>query len=216
MIFWLGILFSIVFMIAVMKKGLYEIWGIFFNAVISVYLSIILSPIIADLLPKNAGGAFGDVLTLLCLAIGFFVLLHSILYILVLSQFRVNMGKLLDSVGAPILGFLLGFLLWSFILLAASYSPLTEHRIIQKIGLNSEDLKPNISYINLYAGVIESFTASKPINPDKTIVKIIDNLIKKHSQPKAETPEDEKIIPQDKYIETKEPDEPNIVQTSDD
>lgn len=212
MIFWLGILFSIVFMIAVMKKGLYEIWAILFNAAISVYLSIKLNPIIVDLLPRNAVGEFGEALTMLCSAVGFFVLLHSILYILVLSQFRVNMGKLLDSVGAPILGFLLGFLLWSFTLLAVAYSPLAEYKIIQNIGLNSEDLKPNISYINLYAGFIESFTSSKSRQEDKTIIKIIDNLIQKHAKPKFETAAQETIIPEDKSVETKEPNEPNIVK----
>ena len=78
--------------------------------------------------------AYGNALTLAAVAAAVFLVLHGISYIFLTGQFKVVFPKVLDLVGAGVLGFLAGVLVWSFVALLVSVTPIAQSGLAQDIG----------------------------------------------------------------------------------
>ena len=110
MAFWIGIFVAAVFAWFAVKIGFYEIWAMLFNIVISIYLAIRLRPVVPKFFPAAGAAPYSDVLIIVAIALGVFLILHGITYVFLTSQFAVPFPKLFDILGAGVLGFLTGFL----------------------------------------------------------------------------------------------------------
>ncbi|MHC5074010.1 MAG: hypothetical protein ACYTFE_04205, partial [Planctomycetota bacterium] len=62
---WLGIIVGIGVAYYGFKRGFFEMWGKFFNLLISIYLALFLRPVIIEYIPDAGNSWFGNTLTIL-------------------------------------------------------------------------------------------------------------------------------------------------------
>ena len=114
MIFWIGTALALFLAAYMVKKGLYETWTLFFNALIAVYLGFALGPVLKKLLGINQPGV--EFLLLLGTTIVCLTVLYIFSYIIFLSQFHITFSKFVDYAGGGLFGFLTGLIIYSFII----------------------------------------------------------------------------------------------------
>lgn len=173
------------------KFGFYETWAMLFNIVMAVYIALFLAQPVMDFLPEEASNIrCCEALTLTVLAIGSFLILHGITYILFTSQFKVTFPKLFDILFAGLLGFFGGFLLLSFAVLIIFLTPFGAYA-----GIEEDSVEYNMSSAYWLFDGIHSVVSS----PDNEIIteKVIKQLLNK-SQSSA----------QNKNPQQSEPDKP--------
>jgi len=122
------------------KIGFYETWAMLFNIVIAIYIALFLAQPIVNFLPEETGNIpCCEALVLLIVAVGSFLILHGITYILFTSQFNVSFPKIFDILIAGLLGFCGGFLVLSFAALIICLTPFGKYAAI-----NKESVKNNM------------------------------------------------------------------------
>ncbi len=134
MIFWVGILVGAFFVWLAIGRGFYETWTMLFNVVISIYTAVYLTPVIVDIIPAAGETDYGNALTLAAVAAAVFVILYVISLTFLTGQFKVAFPKIFDNLGAGILGFLAGLLIWSFVVLLISATPIGKNDFAKSIG----------------------------------------------------------------------------------
>jgi len=178
------------------KIGFYETWAMLFNIVIAIYVALFMAQPIVNILPEEASNIrYCEALTLIVLAIGSFLILHGLTYILFTSQFKVTFPKLFDILFAGLLGFFGGFLLLSFAVLIIFLTPFGEYA-----GIEDDSVEYNMSSTYWLFDGIHSIVSS----PDNEITteKVIKQLLNK-SQPDTQnknpqqTESDKPIRPND-------------------
>jgi hypothetical protein len=178
MVFWIAILVGAVFVWLAVRMGFYQSWGLLFNIVISIYLAIFLAPLVADWAPTTGGGAgYGIMLSLIALAGGCFAILYGLSYVFLTGQFSIPFPKVLDILVAGSFGFLSGFLIWSFVALVVTASPLAQHKVLSTLGFNRQAQKANIACMAWCCDVVHSVARFEPA--ENATVKAIDHLIEK-------------------------------------
>lgn len=182
MLFWIGILISGLFAWLAIRIGFYEILVMFFNIVISIYVSIFLTPVIADFFPSANDTIFYNTFSLSIVSTGTFLILYGIAYIYLTGQFKVTFHKIFEILFAGLLGFLTGFLVFSFAALIITVTPLSQNRFISQIGFNKESQKTNISYISWWCDLVNAAVSSdEKIKSKDVINELIKNAQKKDS-----------------------------------
>lgn len=161
MVFWVGILVGGLFAWLAVKRGFYETWAILFNIVISIYLAVFLVPVIMEIFPAAGGTAYGNTLAMITTAIGAFLILHGICYTFITGQFSVSLPRILDTLGAGFLGFLTGFLVWSFVTVLVCTTPLSQNKIIKGMGFGGQSQQTNVSYICRWCNLVNKIAASE-------------------------------------------------------
>jgi hypothetical protein len=182
MVFWLGILVSGLFAWYAIKMGFYETWAFVFNIIISIYLAVFLRPIIANI-PGVGDTPYINALTMAGTAIGAFLILHGISYTFLTGQFRVSFPKILETLGCGFLGFLAGFLVWSFAGLLICITPISQNSFVKKIGLESQFRQNNASVIYWWCNLVNTAVSSE--NNRITSEQAISELLKS-AEPKAQ------------------------------
>jgi len=173
MIFWAGILVGACFAYFTSKIGFYQTWAMVFNIVVSIYLAIFLTPVIADAIPAATDTAYGYALILTAIAIGSLVILQGITYTLFTGQFSVTFPKVFNSVGGGILGFLAGFLVWSFLAVVVSTTPASANSVAQTIGFGRKVEQTNVPYISWWCNLVNTMTASEDSNTPQEIINAL-------------------------------------------
>jgi hypothetical protein len=203
MIFWITILGGAVFAWYAIKIGFYETWALLFNIVISIYLAIYLTPVVADILPAAISTHYGIALTITALAAAAFFILYGITYALFTSQFKVSFPQVFDILFAGSLGFFAGFFLISFIALLICVTPISQNKFVSEINFTRQAQEANISYISWWCDKVNWLVTSK--NNKITGWQAIDKLLTIAQSP----------VPAAPQVQAKEPprtnqeDEPN-------
>lgn len=204
MVFWAGILVGGLFIWFAVKIGFYEMWATLFNIVISIYVAVFLTPVILNIIPMTGDTAYGNALTMATIVIGIFLILHGITYIFFTGQFNISFPRIFDTLGAGVLGFLAGFLVWSFVALLISATPVSQNTFAKDIGFGSRIKQTNVPYISWWCNLVNSIVSS----PDNEITsEQVINQVLNSAQSKA----------QDKILEQAEPNKPlssNDVETT--
>jgi hypothetical protein len=184
MIFWLGILAAAFCAWLAVRIGFYEMWAMLFNVLISVYLAVVLTPVIAEVVPAAAEPPIGAALTLIALAAGSFLILHVISYTFLTGQFRVTFPKILDNLGSGILGFLGGFLIWSFLTLVVSVTPLSQNAAARNIGFGPQITQTTAPYLSWWCDLVNTAAASPDVRQpaQETIARLLDDTAKKAAE----------------------------------
>ena len=186
MVFWLSILAGGLFIWVAVRIGFFEMWTMLFNIVISIYVAIFLTPVIVDVIPAAGDTAYGTALTLTVLAVGTFLILFAISYIFLTGQFSVAFPKVFDILFAGILGFLAGALIFSFAALIITATPISQNRLMSKIGFNAQSQRSNIEYISRWCDLIH-LAVSSP-DHDTTAKQTINALLSSEQpRPPGET-----------------------------
>jgi hypothetical protein len=157
---WLGIIVGIGVAYYGFKRGFFEMWGKFFNLLISIYLSLFLRPVIIEYIPDAGNSWLGNTLTILLTGAAIFFILHGISYV-AFGQFKIELPKIFDITCGALIGFLGGVLLWSFLILLLSITPLSQNAFAQKIGMAKYSSENKATYICLWGDLINLFTGSR-------------------------------------------------------
>lgn len=213
MVFWVGILVAASFAWFAVKMGFYETWVFAFNIVISVYLAIYLQPIIVDTISAASDTPYSNALTMITTAAGAFLILHGISYIFLTSRFSVSFPKIFDTLGAGFLGFLAGFLAWSFIGLLICITPISQNIFVKEIGFGSQIKQTNVPYISWWCNLVNTVASCR--DNEYTTEQAIDELLKS-AELKAQPKPAEPSVPAEPNVpaEPSVPAEPNNVETS--
>ena len=195
MVFWIGILVGGAFAWFAIKRGFYETWALVFNIVIAIYLAVFLGPVIADVVPAVRDTAYNNALTMLATAIGSFLILHGISYTFLTGQFSISFPKIFDTLGTGFLGFLTGFLVWSFVSLVICITPISQNSFVKEMGFGTQFEQTNVGYISWWCNLVNSAVSSQ--DNEQTTEEAISGLLK-GAEKKA----------QDKTAEKAEPNEP--------
>jgi hypothetical protein len=204
MVFWAGILVGAFLAWFTSKMGFYQVWAMVFNIVISIYVAIFLTPVIADAIPAATDTAYGYALILMAIAIGTLLTLQGITYTLFTGQFSVTFPKVLNTVGSGILGFLAGLLVWSFLAVAVSTTPVSASSFAQQLGFGRKVAQTNVPYMSWWCNLVDTVAASE--DSTSTPQEVINALLAGGEKERA-----------DKGIRQGEPNksaEPNSVQKS--
>jgi len=147
MLFWIGILLAIIAGYISLRRGFYEMWGITFNLIISLYITIFAGPMFAKYVPAASSTTYGNLFFIAACAIGCFLVLHGISYLLITSQLHISFPKIFDVLGAGGLGILVGFLVWNFVWLLIYATPISENALVRDIGFDSQFQQNNKTVI---------------------------------------------------------------------
>ncbi len=161
MIFWTAILAGALFAWFAIKLGFYDTWTMLFNILISIYVAVFLAPVIADFVPSTGEPSYTKALILTVTALGTFFILYGLSYTFITGQFNVSFPRIFDILFAPLLGFLTGFLVLSFVALLICVTPISQKTFAKEIGLNRQSQQANISYICWWCDLVHNVVATK-------------------------------------------------------
>ncbi len=140
MAFWIAVGIGVLCALFGIKKDFFPLWGIFFNLMITIYVSIMLTPTVI--------GFFGELNShyhyagcVATIAILIFVILQTITINVLTKTYVVTLPELFDNIGGGILGFLSGFLVTNFIFLIIFTMPFS-HQPSMKSFRGQQDSKP--------------------------------------------------------------------------
>jgi hypothetical protein len=161
-----------------------------FNFVIAVYVAVRVSPMVEEFLPAAVGGEYSKTMALLATGLVTFLILHGIAYTLLIGQFEVSFPRVVNILGSGILGFLAGFLIWSFGTLLVCTTPFCQQQYVKEIGFETKTFQEAKMepYLVWWCSFMDKIVASgeSPVSAEQTIK---DLLIKpaKHTPAKAKT-----------------------------
>jgi uncharacterized membrane protein required for colicin V production len=209
MAFWIGILVGGIFAALAVKIGLYEMWALFFNIVISIYLAVFLRPIITDKVPVGGGAEHNTALAIIITAVVVFAILEGISYMFITSPFSISFPKILDTAGSGVLGLLAGFLVWSFINFLIGITPMgqDQNSFVKKIGLGAQPKQAATSYLTSWCNVVNTIAS----NRDSTVTseQLVSGLLKS-TEEKAKAKLAKKLKPVKVFV----PPEPKKVEVT--
>jgi hypothetical protein len=174
MIFLLGIVFSIIFAAAVIKKGLYVNWARLVNLVLSIYLSVFLTPSISRCSTFVAETRYGYPLCMIIIAAAVFLILHTFTTTFLTGIFKISFPKFLNLTGSAVLGFICGLLVWSFGCFVILLTPIPHSSIAQSLKLPSQLVQASVTPLRMTCGFVNfcSFQGEKA-----DAAKVLDSLL---------------------------------------
>ena len=175
MVFWTGILFGFLFTWLSVKKGFYETWILLFNIVIAVYLAIFLGPVIAKIVPVAHGSPYNTALCMMIPCVGAFLILYGISFTLFTGQFSIPFTKTIDTCVAGFFGFLTGLLVWFFLSLLISITPISQHTFVRELEFADGFKQTGAPYVSWWCDWIHLIAASR--NSDITSAEVINALL---------------------------------------
>ncbi len=198
MAFWVGILVGGFFAWIAMKLRFYQTWCLVFNIVISIYLAIYLRPVIISI-PMVGDMPYSNVLTMVTVALGCFLILHGISYTFLTGQFSISFPKVFDILGTGFLGFLTGYFVWSFLALLIYITPISRNSFVKGVGFTDQFKQTSVSYICRAFNLVNRIVLSD--SNEHSAKQTIDKLLKE-----AESKAWEKTTDENEPAEPVEPD----------
>lgn len=186
----IAIIAGLIFAWVAIRMGLYVIWSVMFNLVVSIYIAISLSPVVANILPLEGG--FGAAVVLVGLAAVVFAVLQGICYLFFTSQYELSFPAIFDSIASGIVGFLTGMLLISFLSIPLG---LIHHGSSNEIVQKLSDQISGSNYLNFWYNAVHSLVGTEENVKTETLVAEIIKNTKKVKKDKVETTRVEKVKP---------------------
>jgi Colicin V production protein len=177
MVFWIGIFAAVLFAYSAIKLGFYHAWTMLFNLVIAVYVAVRISPMIEEYLPVAMAGQYGKTMALLATWLVTFLILHGIAYVLLIGQFEVTFPRVFNTLGSGILGFLAGFLIWSFGTLLVCTTPFSQQQYVKELGFETKTFQEAKMqpYLVWWCNFLDKIVASgeSPVSAEQTIKELL-------------------------------------------
>ncbi len=145
MLFWVAVIGGVAVSYAALKKGFFPVWAVFFNTLISVYLGVMLLPVIAAVIPNSGTAAYfySCSLCMLAVAVIAFVFLQVIASNYFSGGFAVTFPVIFNNIAAATLGFITGYVATCFVLLVISIMPFSAHNSVRGT-LDTDHLAPAV------------------------------------------------------------------------
>ncbi len=177
MLFWLAVIGGAAVSYVALKKGFFPIWAVLFNTLVSVYLGVMLLPVIAAVIPNSGTAAYfySCSLCMLAVAVIAFVFLQTIASNYFSGGFAVTFPVIFNNIVAATLGFITGYVATCFVLLVVGIMPITAHPFVSGT-LDADHLAPAVKVpVTATCGFIAR--ASMQIYPN-----VADGIIKDFAQ----------------------------------
>ena len=126
MMFWFIILIALLVGIVGTRKGFFVMWATLFNVMISVYLGIMLTPLIVGTFVSEGVSCYCCAGCVGGIALLVFIILEIFTYYCFFKKGKVIVPWVLDTFGAGILGFISGYIACSFLFLVIGIMPTLE------------------------------------------------------------------------------------------
>ena len=178
------------------KAGFYQTWAMTFNFLIAMYLSIFLGPWVYQFVPGLGTEWMTLVVVMLIIGIGSFVILHLVTYVYFLQQFKIDFPKIVDKLASGLLGFGTGFILWSFVTLLISLTPVRQLGVAEYVGLDGAGAERNIACVVWGCNVIDRFAGKDSAKGvDETIQGLIAAMAEKPKEEREAITEENPDLP---------------------
>jgi hypothetical protein len=150
-------------------------WAMLFNVVVAVYLAIYLQPVMVNV-PGLGDTSYTNALAMMGTAIAVFLILHGISYTFLTGQLVPTFPKVFNTVGTGFLGFLAGFLVWSFVSLLVCVTPISQNAFIKGVGFGKFQ-ETSISCISRWCGLVNALSfQDKQYSAEETICLLLKSV----------------------------------------
>jgi len=169
------------------KKKFFVMWGMGINLLISMFLSVMLMPLVAKLVPDIGENAYFLAFCLLVLSSLFYVLFHMIVKLYIAGDNIIEFPLVFDKIGSGLLGFLFGYFACSFVLFALSVMPIAKHEFVTNV-FGSKGFAVTASRpVKKACNFVGSMTIQR--NPDNCegVIKWLKALSEKQEEPEIES-----------------------------
>jgi len=120
---------ALIFTVLGIRLGYYRTWALLFNILVSIYLAVMLAPVIPGLLPNVKDFHYRYPIFIIIAAIIIFAILQSFTIYLI-GAFEASYHRKFDIISSALLGFISGYLLGAFIFFVICLVPSTKPKFI--------------------------------------------------------------------------------------
>ena len=140
--FWCAILIGILATLMAIKTGVYMMWAILFNTLISIYLGVMLCPTIIGLIPDIGDSRYHHAGCVGGIAVVIFAIFQTITVNFLLgeeadknekNEEAINFPKVVNTIGAGLVGFFLGYVVCGFVLFVFLITPISNEPMVKSI-----------------------------------------------------------------------------------
>ena len=149
MMFWFAILGGIILAVFAVKKKFYSMWPVLFNVMVSIYLGVMILPLIVGFAEDIENSPYHLAGCILLTAIAVFAILQTITTTFFTGAFEVSFPRLFDNIGAGILGFVSGYIACTFICFLIFVCPFSDRLFDNKDILANSSTKTVIRTCDL-------------------------------------------------------------------
>ena len=157
MITTVAIAAALLFAVIGVRLGYFRAWVMFFNILVSIYLAVMLAPVVPGLIPHVEDFHYRYPAFIIVVAIILFSGLHAIA-ISLMKTFEASCHRIFDLVSSAVLGFISGYLLIVFIFFVICLIPSAKPGFVSwqdkstaKAGRPVVSACDLISYISIHA-----------------------------------------------------------------
>jgi uncharacterized membrane protein required for colicin V production len=172
-------------LVAATKAGFVSSWARLLNTAVAVYIAVYMTPTIASSMSIVNERSWGAALCALMVGLVTFIILNAICMV-IMGDLKIEMPKILDAVGGGVMGFANGILVWGFLCLLLSISPLTESSTVKQ--LYSPDEVEQMWRSSVGANMVALDFISFQSDPHE-ISKVVE-MILKEGRPKPKPPKE--------------------------
>jgi hypothetical protein len=161
---------ALLFAVIGIRLGYYRIWALLFNILVSIYLAVMLAPVIPGLIPNVKDFHYRYPAFVIAAAIIIFAALQSFAIYLI-GTFEASYHRKFDLISSAVLGFISGYLLGAFVFFVICLIPFTKPNLISwQDKSTARASQPVISACNLIGNISIHVC-------DNTACGVVDKLI---------------------------------------
>ncbi len=125
MLFWLAIAVGVIFAYIGIRIGFYMVWQSLFNVLVAIYLSVMITPRLVGLIPELSNSGYNTAACVIGLMVVIFLVLQTVTACFLTGISDVRFPGIFESVGTGALGFVLGYVIASFVLFTIYMMPVS-------------------------------------------------------------------------------------------
>jgi len=129
---------GLVFAVIAARYGFYPMWAVLVNIVIAVYLAVMLTPMAVNIILGQNISAYSYAGFLGLIAVVVFVVLETIAVTFLTGTFDVTLPKIFNNIGAGLLGFLAGVILWGLVCFILLITPGPKQYLTGKLNMTND------------------------------------------------------------------------------
>jgi hypothetical protein len=120
-------------------------------------------------------------LIMLAIWVASFAILSGLSFIFFTSQFDVPFPRVLDYIGSGIIGFCNGLLVWSFVCILLSVTPIAQNQILVEMGFGANFQQSNTANIIFWADKVNNLVSVKSdfFSTEQAIADLMKTIEKK-------------------------------------
>lgn len=202
MVFETAIIVGVVCAFVSLRKRFYSMWPVLFNVLVSVYLAVMLTPFLVDLIPEVSSLAVRAryyAATMVIIALLVFLILQVVAIKVFTSEVTISFPSMFDGIGSVVLGFLAGYITVAFVFFVVSIMPLAQKPFMKKIVKAKTFELATVDSITRACDIVALVSLHHDNNVSEVISQL--NILKTEPELKIEVKPPPKSIQSDKRFD---------------